>query len=185
MSDQFLLWSKNGQKLDDVYVFPLTTTTGEIRGVQFRHVARERSGYSDFLLDQREPCLFGLHQAAEAIWDSRSVYLVEGAFDLLPVQRAAPFVVATMTAYVNSPVARVLRRLVRRVWLGYDMDEPGRKGCEIFQKKHGRDFEVYVVEYPKVNGKQMKDPGKLWEVWGDAQIIPFICSTIERENPFL
>lgn len=183
LPSDFLGWSKEGQKLDDVFVFPLTTVLGEIRGFQFRHVSRERTGYIDFF-DRQEPCLFGLGQAAKAVWESGYVYLVEGVFDLLPVQRAAPFTVAALTAYVNKDTVRLFRRFVRKIWLGFDMDEPGRKGCKIFQSKHGREFEVYVVEYPLVNGERVKDPGELWEKWGDAQIIPFIRSTIERENPF-
>jgi len=184
MPKHFLEWANWGEKLDDMFVFPLTTTLGEVRGLQFRHVERARSGYTDFLLDRREPCMFGLAQAASAMWETGSVYLVEGVFDLLPIQRALPFVTATMTSYTNQQTARLLRRFVKRVWLGYDMDEPGEKGCKVFQKRHGRDFEVYIVKYPKVNGKQMKDPGELWEAWGDAQTIPFIRSAIERENPF-
>jgi len=187
LPSHFLEWSKFGDKLDDVFVFPLTTTLGEVRGFEFRHVVKERTGYTDFLLDRREPCLFGLAQAIEAMWESRSVWLVEGPFDLPPIQRAAPFVVSTMTAFTNKATVRLLRRLVQRVWVGYDMDGPGRKGCEIFRSKNKRDFEVYIVEYPKVlkaNGERVKDPGELWEEWGDRQIIPFIRSAIERENPF-
>jgi len=184
MPGHFLEWSEGGQKLNDVFVFPLTTTLGEIRGFQFRHVTRGRKEYMDFFLDRHEPCLFGLHQAIEAIWAAKAVYLVEGVFDLMPIQRAVPYVLATLTAYTNNQTARLLRRLVRRVWLGYDMDAGGEKGHKVFQKKHGDEFEVYIVEYPKVNGKQMNDPGDLWEAWGDARLIPFICSAIERENPF-
>jgi DNA primase len=182
LPDQFLSWSKQGQQLDDVFVFPLTTGLGEIRGFQFRHVDKQRSGYQDFFLDQREPCLFGLGQAIKAIWDTQSVYLVEGVFDLFPIQRAISNVIATLTAYTNQSTVRFLRRVTRKVWIGYDMDASGRKGCEDFKKRWENDFEVYIVKYPKING--VKDPSDLWEVWGDSQIIPFIHSIIERENPF-
>lgn len=184
MPEHFLEWSKWGQKLEDVYVFPLTTTLGEIRGLQFRHVDRERSGYIDFLLDRREPCLFGLAQAIKSIWESQSVYLVEGVFDLLPIQRATPFVVATMTAHANYATVRLFRRFVKRVWLGYDMDDTGRKGCREFLAKYGHEFEVFEVRYPEVHGKRIKDPGDLWEAWGDSQIIPYIHTIITRETFF-
>jgi len=185
MPEPFLQWAKNGQKLDNVFVFPLTTTLGEIRGFQFRHIDRARLGYMDYFLDRREPCLFGLSQAIASIWSSKSVYLVEGVFDLFPIQRAVPFVVATMTAFTNGQTARLLRRLVKRVWLGYDMDTPGKKGCADFQRRYEKDFElVYRVSYPQVNGKPVKDPGDLWEAWGDAQLIPFVRSIIAQETLF-
>jgi hypothetical protein len=139
----------------------------------------------DFFEDRREPCLFGLHQAIESMWTSRSVYLVEGVFDLCPIQRAVPFVVATMTAFTTQQTARLIRRLVQRVWLGYDMDASGKDGCTDFQIRYGKKFEtVYRMAYPKVNGKQMKDPGDLWENWGDSQLIPFIRSAISQETLF-
>jgi len=182
--EYFLQWAQKF-KLDDVFVFPLTTTLGEVRGFQFRHVVRERLGYMDFFEDRREPCLFGLHQAIESMWTSRSVYLVEGVFDLCPIQRAVPFVVATMTAFTTQQTARLIRRLVQRVWLGYDMDASGKDGCTDFQIRYGKKFEtVYRMAYPKVNGKQMKDPGDLWENWGDSQLIPFIRSAISQETLF-
>jgi hypothetical protein len=58
------------------------------------------------------------------------------------------------------------------------MDEPGRKGCEDFIREHGDYFQVYTVAYPRVNGKVVKDPGDLWEAWGDAQLVPFIQSVV-------
>jgi DNA primase len=183
-SPHFLEWSKDGSKLDDVFVLPLTTALGEVRGFQFRHVDRKRSGYMDYFLDRREACLFGLHQAIPHIWETRSVYLVEGGFDLFPIQRATPIVFATLTAYTNKATIRLLRRLVDRVWVGYDMDHPGRTGCKNFEKHHGSDFEVYTVTYPRIQGAMVKDPGELWEAWGDAQLVPFIRNLMAEADQF-
>jgi len=184
MSKHFRKWSKDGEKLNDVFVLPLTTAVGEIRGFQFRHVDRSQSGYMDYFIDRREACLFGLRQAMPSVWETRSIYLVEGAFDMFPIQRATPNVVATLPAYTNKNTIRVLKRIVRRVWVGYDMDTPGRDGCKFFERNHGRDFEVYTVTYPRVNGELVKDPGELWEAWGDSQVIPFIHSTMAKADLF-
>jgi DNA primase len=177
----FLKWSQDGLKLSDVFVLPLTNILGEIKGFQFRSVDRKRSGYMDYFLDRREAILFGLGQAAPHIWKSRSVFLVEGGFDLFPIQRAFPAVVATLTARTSIQSVRLFRRLVTKVWMGYDMDPPGRKGCEAFKSEHGSEFEVYTVQYPKVGGVQIKDPGDLWEAWGDVQMIPFIKSVVAED----
>jgi DNA primase len=187
LPQHFLDWAKEGAKLDDVFLLPLTSATGEIKGFQFRHVERERTGYMDYFLDRREAGLFGLAQAVPHMYATRSAFIVEGGFDLLPIQRVYAPTVATLTAWMNKQTFRVLRRLVDRLYVGYDNDVPGRKGCELIKENYdGPGFQVYIVAYPKVkmaNGKLVKDPAELWETWGDAQLAPFIRS-VTQESVF-
>jgi DNA primase len=165
-------------KIDDAYLLPVTNALGEVRGFQLRAVERtSKARYHDYFPDRREPCSFGLGQAASAMWETRSVFLVEGAFDLFPIQRAFPAVIATLTARTGAGLARVLQRLVDCVYVGYDMDEPGRRGCNEFLRDYGRAFQVYIVSYPKVGA--VKDPGDLWEAWGDSQLVPYIQGLIQ------
>lgn len=177
-AEEFFQWSHQGKKLDDMFVFPLTTPSGVIGGFQFRHVNREKKGYTDFFAVRDEPCLFGLAQAVPHLWATESAWLVEGVFDLFPIQRHIGAVFPTMTAKVGPPIVRLLRRLVRRVWLGYDMDPPGRRAASEFAREHGREFDVCVVSYPKLHkvGSQewIKDPGDLWEIWGDPKVGDFV-----------
>lgn len=182
-ADDFLVWCHQGAKLADMFVFPLTTVHGVVGGFQFRHVGREQKGYTDYFLLQDELCLFGLVQAMPHVWATESVFLVEGVFDLLPLQRHVPAIIPTLTAKVTPPMLRLLRRLVRRVWLGYDMDVKGRKAASEFVREHGREFDAQVVSYPKlfkVGTKELiKDPGDLWECWGDPKVRAFVLSVIE------
>ena len=182
-ADDFLKWSHQGAKLDDMFVLPLTTTLGVVKGFQFRHVDRGRKGYTDFFLSQDEPVLFGLGQAMPHVWTTEKVLLVEGAFDLFPLQRHVPAVFATMTAKVTLPVVRLLRRLVHQVWLGYDMDAKGRKACFEFVREFGREFDTHIVAYPKlykVGSKELlNDPGDLWETWGDIRVGEFVKSVMD------
>lgn len=175
---EFLEWSHHGKKLDDVLVLPLTNTLGVVRGLQFRHVERDRTGYMDWFATKEEPVLFGLGQAMPHVWATRSIYLVEGAFDHFPLQRHIPTIVATLTAHVGANFLRSLRRLVDEIWLGYDMDQAGRHACLAFTKAHGKEFtRVHTVTYPKVQivgGHVVKDPGELWEAWGDSQVAQFV-----------
>lgn len=167
----FLEWCRNGQKLDSVFVIPLTNTLGQIKGVQFRHVDRTRSGYMDYFADKNEPVLFGLAQAMPSIWETGVVCIVEGAFDLFPVQRHCPNTVATLTAGVSKGFTAVLKRLCHEVWMLYDRDVPGQKASENFSKFHGSEFKVVIVNLPVLTvphtGKLAKDPGEVWEVQGD------------------
>ena len=180
LAEPFLRWCHRGEKLDDVLVLPLTNALGTVMGLQFRHVERERSGYQDWLPYKEEPVFFGLGQAMPAVWKTGEVTLVEGGFDLFPIQRHIPGVVATLTARVSTTFVRFLRRLVRRIWIGYDADPTGRKAGLQFAREYGREFEVKIIDYPKVSfmgsGRLIKDPGELWEVWGDEQFAKFLQS---------
>lgn len=178
-AEAFLKWSNGGSKLDDVFVLPLVNSLGDLKGVQFRHVERERGGYMDYFVEQNEPVFFGLAQAMPAAWKTSSLYLVEGAFDLFPVQRTFPETMATLTARVTDPLIRFMRRFIRHVWLGYDMDGPGRRACTKFVRQYGQEFTTKVVAYPvvrMVNGKDTKDPSDLWETWGEGRFSDYLRS---------
>jgi DNA primase len=171
--ESFLNWCHQGAKLDGVYCFPLTNVLGDVRGFQFRFIERERGGYMDFLTEAGEPVLFGLGQAMPHVWTSESVYLVEGVFDLFPLQRHHPAIVATLTARVIDPMLWTLRRMCKRIVLGYDNDGTGRRAVDRFSREHGDEFRIVDVKYPKhsmPNGKVSKDPGDLWELWGDQRL---------------
>lgn len=175
--DTFRAWSDDGRKLKDVFLLPMTNTQNQVLGVQFRYVDRSRKGYMDFLADDEEVSLFGLGPAMPHIWRTKSVWLVEGGFDLFPIQRVHPQTVATMTAKVSEPLFRILRRFVDDVWLGYDNDAAGIRGAQSFIKEYGDQVRVHEVRFPrvrKVNGEQSKDPADVWEAWGDEQLGVFI-----------
>lgn len=169
------------QRAGDSYVLPLTNVLGEIKGIQLRRVDREQRGYDTWQIDDGEPALFGLGQAMPHVWRTGTIFLVEGAFDLFPVQRAVPYTVSTLTAWVGSSVVRLLRKLVRRVWLGYDMDPTGRRACSNFQNQHP-EFETLLVVYPRAtlaDGTPAKDPSDYWEAWGDSRLTKYLRSTME------
>ena len=185
-NDDFLQWAK-GKSLQDMMVFPLTTTLGEIRGFQFRSVDRGRKIYLDYMPYKEEAVSFGLAQAMQQVWTGGDVWLVEGVFDLLPLQRQVPNIVATLTARVPELMLRVLRRLVDTIWLGYDADLAGQTAITQFMKNHGKEFRVLPVYYPKVkvvgSDRYIKDPGELWEVWGDDQLRDFVQTLLKSHNP--
>lgn len=173
----FMKWCHGGEKLDDMLVLPLTNTLGQCKGFQFRHVDRDRGGYTDFMVVRDEPVLFGLAEAVKASWETGSIWLVEGAFDLFPIQRTCPNVVAMLTGRITKQMVRLLRRLVDEVWLAFDMDATGRETCDKFVRFHGREFRTNVVDFPRVpklDGKRTKDPSDLWEVWGEDRFSDFL-----------
>jgi hypothetical protein len=171
-------WKHHEEKVTDSFVLPLTNWVGEIRGLQFRPLDRNRKFYMDYFLDRTELTLFGLSQAAQSVWDTGEVVVVEGGFDLLPVQRAVPNVISTLTAKVSRQLVRSLKRLTKTVHMFYDNDEPGRDGTQKFIKYHAKDLEIRAWNYPTgvvmYGGKPVKDPGDLWETWGDDRLCRYI-----------
>jgi len=181
--EDFLEWSWKGKKLQDVYVFPLTNPLNEVLGFQFRGVERGSGIYSDFLLTHAEPVFFGLGEVMPSIWEHEAVVPVEGVFDFFPTQRVIPYAVPTLTAKVSEVLLRSLRRIVKRTYLFYDNDAIGRRACSAFLKDHGDFFDVRVLDYPVgvtlPNGKAVKDPGDLWEAWGDERFGPYLLAQME------
>jgi len=179
---EFRKWSGDGSKLEDSFVLPLTNWVGETKGIQFRSVKQEIKGYMDFFTTRSEPVLFGLAQAAVHVWRTRSITTVEGAFDLFPVQRAVPGVVATITGKINNQFLRSIRRVADTIYIFYDDDPLGRKASWEFKKEHGGELNVRIIEYPsgvlRWDGKRVKDPGELWESWGDDRLTAFLQSQV-------
>lgn len=184
--EAFMKWAFGGEKLDDSFVLPLTNALGEIKGLQFRHVEQEKKGYIDYFAEKGEAVLFGLGQAMPHIWTTHRILLVEGAFDLFPMQRYFPAVTATLTAHLLDALVRVLRRVeVSDIWLAYDRDQTGRESTEKVTKNYGKQFKFHPLAIPgenvkMPNGKLVKDPSGLWETWGEEKFGKFIRPIIER-----
>ncbi len=169
----FLKWCWDGRRLRDSFVLPLTNTLGSVRGLQFRNVDPDKKGYSDYTPYVEEPITFGLFQAMSYVWETKAIWLVEGVFDVFPIQRVHANIIPTLTNRVSHAMARLLRRLVNHMWLAYDMDKKGREAVKRTMWDYRNDFEVHDVRLPRpktLDGtRRVKDPNELWETWGDQQ----------------
>lgn len=171
----FLKWW-NKQPRDDVFILPLTNTLGHVRGLQLRHVDLERKGYTDYIADKEEPVLFGLAQAMPAVWETEKICLVEGVFDLLPLQRHIPPIVSTLHAGIPKNFWRILRRLVTQIDFAYDNDPQGIKVAFGTAREYAGAFRFNILQIPKVpfRDRYVKDPNELWGVWGDERLASYL-----------
>lgn len=169
-ADAFLRWWQ-GHRITNSFVFPMTNALGKIKGFQFRSASREKKGYLDYVALKDEPAYFGLSQAMPAVWQTQEAYIVEGAYDLFPIQRLHANSFPTMTSDVSTALLRFLRRNIKVLWVCYDMDFPGQRGSFELCKDHAKDFDaIHVIKLPRLEmagGKKAKDPGDLWETLGD------------------
>jgi DNA primase len=183
----FVEWCWEGRRLQDSFVLPLTNSLGRVKGLQFRRVDPEKKGYSDYTPFTDEPVTFGLAQAMPHAWRTQAIWMVEGAFDVFPIQRVYPSVIPALTNKLSDPMARLLRRVVDDIWLAFDMDIKGREAAKrtLYTYRDDR-FEIHDVRFPRpktLDGKDhVKDPSELWEVWGDNRFKRFLRNLMENEN---
>jgi hypothetical protein len=126
-------------------------------------------------------------QAMPHVWKTKAVWLVEGVFDLFPIQRVHPNVIPTLTNRVSDPLGRLLKRLVTDLWLAFDMDEKGREAVRKTTWNYRKDFTIHDIRLPRpfsLDGKtRVKDPSELWEAWGDVKFEKFLRpDNLERRN---
>lgn len=168
----FLKWCWEGRRLPDNFVLPLTNSIGQVKGLQFRSADPDKKGYSDYIPVADEPLTFGLSQAMQSSWDAGYILLTEGVFDVFPVQRFFPNSIPALTNKLSGPMARLLQRLVTDVYFVFDMDESGRKAAKraLYSYKDSRlRLHDLCLSRPKTldGTRRVKDPGELWETWGD------------------
>jgi DNA primase len=166
-------WSAHRKQFKDPLVFPLTSTLGVVLGLQFRDREPKIKGYLDYFESKEEPAFFGLAQAMASVWETEEVWLVEGVFDLCPIQRHVPNVISTLHAGVSSQLRRVLRRVARTIFVAYDMDTTGYKVAHDIARELSDQFKIKIVRFPRVpmpSGHNTKDPNELWSVWGDQRL---------------
>jgi len=140
---------------------------------------------TDYRLSQASwnPFFLGLTPSTmHRIWDGCDVWIVEGLFDLAPMERIVPsqdVVLATVRAKLSWAHAEFLRRYVRRgrVNLVYDNDETGRKQTLGWTDEHGKRrwgaLEVLQrvgVENRDIPYRGGKDPGEIWDNGGEPAL---------------
>lgn len=156
-----------GRSIVGGVVFPLTTYSGQCIGFQTRSI-REKA-YNTFAISRRpEGYFFGIGPNMNAIWESKSIWMVEGPGDQLIIERLiAPNVVALTTAGTSASQFKFLRRFVRKIYLCLDLDVTGRKATRDFIDRNSDYFDICSVKYPSFKDKD-KDPGDLWKSVGDV-----------------
>lgn len=178
---------KGGQYLDDRLVCPALSPRGALIGFEARTWRPEDGKHiTDFRLPEAEwnPFFLGLTvDAMERIWDGGDIWVVEGLFDLAPMERVIPVtdvVLATVRAKVSDAHVKFIQRFLRKgrmVHMVYDNDETGQK--QIFGwnddtgkrrwgalERFGR-VSVACRHVPYSGGK---DPGEIWDRGGEAAL---------------
>jgi DNA primase len=124
--------------------------------------------YDTFLIARRpEGFFFGIGPNIGHIWTSREIWLSEGPFDHLLLERlVAKNSVALATNAVGPMHMRFLKRFVDTVNFCGDQDKAGREGYQSFCQAGLDYFHIRDVKYPRLR-ETHKDLGDFWKVAGD------------------
>lgn len=170
--------------LEGRVIIPLYNCSGALRGILTR--AWEERMFSTFYLDgwEEDAVLFGMPQNLQAIWETKTVFLVEGSFDFFPVQRVFPNTLSPLTAKLSQNQLRFLRRWAKNVVFLFDRDKKGMeyasKAVERFNVVGGEEgFMVHRLPYPA------KDPGALYEMWGATKFAAHLRRQADGMNLYL
>lgn len=166
--DELHYWERSykGSRLKGKLLFPVTNALGSIRALQVRSPDPETKDYWKFYSLQADvdAVFYGTTIAMEHIWKTRSVVLVEGIFDLPPVQRVFPNTLCLGTATVTERQMNFLKRYVDSVKIMADNDEQGRKFFSRFYQDNKRVFKsITKVQY--AGG----DPAESWARLGEKK----------------
>lgn len=107
--------------------------------------------YSHFIEDYAsfKGIFWGWKPALPYIWESKSVIITEGIFDLLSIANIRKNSICSLTRTLSEAQYSRISRYVNKVVLAFDMDEPGRKGCEYWANRFQRDgISTSILEYP-------------------------------------
>lgn len=161
-------WERSGRgvKLKGKLLFPMTNAMGLKKAFQVRTPDPKIKDYWKLytLRAGIDALFFGTNVAMPHIWKTREVYLVEGIFDLFPMQRVFPNTLCCGTATLNPEQMTFLERYVDRVHVAFDHDEQGEKFFEKFYRKYRREFDL--IEKVSYGGS---DPSDSWERLGEEK----------------
>ena len=186
--------------LDGRLVCPAYSPRGDLIGFEAR---TWRIGEGKHITDYRLPSAYwnpfflGLTpETMQKIWEGGDVWVVEGLFDLAPMDRIVPkrdVVLATVRAKLSNAHIEFFRRHVRSpgqmVHLVYDNDETGKK--QVFGWKDERTgkerwgalkrLESVDPPVPCQHVKyQGKDPGEVWDKGGEEALFKTFAHAIQH-----
>ncbi len=159
-------------------IFPITTYTGKIVGVQTRSITEK--SYNSFYVNRRpESHFFGLSRSINDIWYRQAIILTEGPFDQLIMERlVSPMAVSVLTSEISPSHAIFIRRFVKTIFSCFDNDRAGVNGFWSLFNKNSSDVFIRKLRFPNLK-KGDKDLSDFWKHSGDVKFRRHFLEQIE------
>jgi DNA primase len=150
-----------GRRMQQRLFFPLTNARGMNRGFESRNYVGEKSYFKYTVLRNNvDAWFFGLKQAMEEIWETRTAFLAEGIFDLFPLARIWPNSICAATVNINPQQMEFFQRYLDTLYVVLDEDVQGEK--QFFRlRKQLPNLDVIRLHVPA------KDLSELWTNMGE------------------
>jgi len=152
--------------------------SGALVGIQIRSLEEKKYRFLQAKNVGHLPILYGTEKDYEFLWEKEEVFLVEGPFDRVALKRCTGdrAVFARMSKGAGGQMISFLSRYARRVWLVFDMDEPGRDATEKTERRFKDNTEVLSLEYPA------HDPADLLMKYGEPRAREILAKKIEIQE---
>lgn len=177
-------YGDKGERLEGWYLWPYLSPKGACIGFSGRKSGEKT--LTRFLLPEAawQPLWSGLSpEVMQNLWQGGEVWLVEGIFDVFPLEWVVPerdAVLASERALLTDKHVEFLRRYTlthrQRVFLVYDNDDTGRKGVHGWRDENGK-FHWGALQKLKAVGITAlevsysgKDPGEVWLQGGLSRV---------------
>ena len=150
------VYTKNGKTIDrfkNKIIFPIFDIDNSIIAFGSRVLDDSKPKYvnsSETKIFKKRQTLYGLNFAIESLKETRSIYIVEGYFDLIMMHQAGiKNSVATLGTALSSEHIKTLKKYVDKIILLFDGDEAGYKATVNGIKTCvENDIDSYVVILP-------------------------------------
>jgi DNA primase len=165
---------------------------GEIVGIGGRAI--DEKVFKIFATDEAKftGFFFGLYDALPYIFKENKVYVVEGFFDLLALQKILPNTVATLNARLNDDQYKLLKFYCDSIIVFFDSDKTGDIGREKAMARNQEGTAELMakmsVKYLKLQSSSgfqgYKDPASYLETFGLTAFKNYMKKQIDAIPPF-
>lgn len=139
-------------------IWTARSMSGQVIGVQTREIHEHKYRWYQAPKAQHLPIIYATEEDHQRLYDTGEMILTEGAFDRIALHRCFPeiAVYARLSKGAANQLATFIRRYVKKLWLVFDNDDPGRKASQTTEKQLSSHLDVRVLNMPA------KDPSELF-----------------------
>lgn len=160
-----------GRRIRGNLVTPIYSPRGILIGMEARSFNPDGSKkVLQYRTDQAQwnPYFLGAEKAFQALWDGCDVWVVEGIFDLVALEKVVPksdAVICTLRAGMDGNSVNMITRFaspLNTIYIAYDNDETGQaKGEWLKSRLTSLGARSYLCRY------RGKDPNEVWKAGGE------------------
>ncbi len=163
-----------GEKLVGQLIIPIYSPTNQIIGLECRRLRKDGSKQVHqyrTIHAQWNPYLLGSKEAFDSLWEGNDLWIVEGIFDKVALDKVLPScdaVASTLRAGMDSNTLDMIERFyssLSTVYICYDNDETGRKKSYWLTKEMSKRG-IRAIQW-KYRGK---DPGEVFSLGGEKAL---------------